>query len=172
MSEWGASVYGDPCHQCGFSWTTGVGGAVTIISSLPSAYAHLLVGATGDEQHPDLDWSVSDYVCHVGDNLRIWAERLAGIAAGASPVVGGYDENDLARARGYSEIPLQAAQWSLSRSVAGWQQAVGLSRRTGMVLIHPVRGEQSLPDVVLANAHDGFHHQWDIDRSLRSAQPG
>ena len=47
----------------------------------------------------------------------------------------------------------------------------GLSRRTGIVLIHPDRGELSLPDVVLANAHDGFHHQWDIDRSLRFAEP-
>lgn len=167
MSEWGASVYGNPCHQCGFSWTAGVGSAVTVISSLPSGYARLLIGATGNEQHPELDWSVSAYVSHVGDNLRIWAERLAGIAAGASPVVGGYDENELARARGYTGIPLQAAQWSLSRSVAGWQQAVGLSRRTGIVLIHPERGELTLPDVVLANAHDGFHHQWDIDRSLR-----
>jgi hypothetical protein len=144
-----------------------VGSAVTVISSLPSGYARLLIGATGNEQHPELDWSVSAYVSHVGDNLRIWAERLAGIAAGASPVVGGYDENELARARGYTGIPLQAAQWSLSRSVAGWQQAVGLSRRTGIVLIHPERGELTLPDVVLANAHDGFHHQWDIDRSLR-----
>jgi hypothetical protein len=171
MSEWGPSVYGNPCHQCGFSWTTGVGGAITIISRLPSGYARLLVGATGHEQHPGLDWSVSAYVSHVGDNLRIWAERLAGIAAGAPPVVGGYDENVLARARGYAAIPLQAAQWSLSRSVAGWQHAVGLSRRTGVVLVHPERGELSLPDVVVANAHDGFHHRWDIDRSLRFTEP-
>jgi hypothetical protein len=50
--------------------------------------------------------------------------------------------------------------------VAGWQQAVGLTRRTGIVLIHPERGGQSLADVVLSNAHDAFHHQRDIERSL------
>ena len=85
----------------------------------------MLVGAIGTERHPDLEWSVSAYVSHVADNLRIWAERLAGIAAGAPPEVGGYDESALARARGYQQIPLQAALWSLSRSVAGWQHAVG-----------------------------------------------
>lgn len=148
-----------------------MGGATALVSRLPSTYARLLDGASGREQHPELDWSVSAYVCHVGDNLRIWAERLAGIAAGASPVVGGYDENALGRARGYPTIPLQAAQWSLTRSVAGWQHAIGRTRRTGIVLVHPDRGEQSLSDVVLTNAHDGFHHHWDIERSLRFAEP-
>ncbi len=141
------------------------------VSRLPSAYARLLDGATGDERHPELEWSVTAYVCHVGDNLRIWAERLAGIAAGASPVVGGYDENALAQARGYTRIPLQAAQWSLTRSVASWQHAVGRTRRTGVVIIHPDRGELTLPDVVLANAHDAFHHHWDIEQTLRVAEP-
>ena len=52
--------------------------------------------------------------------------------------------------------------------MAGWQYAVGQTRRTGIILIHPERGGQSLSDVVLANAHDAFHHRWDIERSLRS----
>jgi hypothetical protein len=171
VSEWGASTYGDPCRQCGYSWAVGVGGATAQVSGLPGTYVLLLEGATGDERHPELSWSVSAYVCHVGDNLRIWGERLAGVAAGASPTVGGYDENALAEARGYDRIPLSAALWSLSRSVAGWQRAVALSRRTGVVLIHPERGELSLSDVVLSNAHDGFHHGWDIERSLRFAPP-
>ena len=111
---------------------------------------------------------MSAYVSHVADNLRIWAERLAGIAAGAPPEVAGYDEKALASARDYQRIPLQAALWSLSRSVAGWQIAVGQTRRTGIVLVHPERGGQSLEDVVLSNAHDAFHHHWDIGRSLRS----
>ena len=29
--------------------------------------------------------SVAEYVCHVGDNLRIWAERLMGVVEGAPP---------------------------------------------------------------------------------------
>ena len=168
MSEWGASVYGDPCEACGFSWTVGVGDAVVLVARVPATYGRDLVGALGTEQHPELDWSVSAYVSHVADNLRIWAERLVGIAAGAPPEVAGYDENALAKARDYQHIPLQAALWSLSRSVAGWQYAVGQTRRTGVILVHPERGGQTLADVVLSNAHDAVHHRWDIDRSLRA----
>ena len=75
------------------------------------------------------------------------------------------------RPAGTKHIPLQAAEWSLSRSVAGWLQAVGQARTHGIVLIHPERGGQSLSDVVLANAHDAFHHRLDIERSLPFTEP-
>jgi hypothetical protein len=166
MSTWGSSVYGDPCRGCGFAWGTIVPEAVTLVADLPGSYADLLVGAEGHERHPDLVWSVAAYTCHVGDNLRIWAERLAGIAAGGPPEVGRYDEHALGEARDYGSIPLPAALWSLGRSVDDWLRAVGRSRPTGVVLIHPDRGGQRLSDVVLANAHDAHHHRWDIERSL------
>jgi hypothetical protein len=140
--------------------------AVALVADLPATYTRALTGATGRERHPDLAWSVTAYVCHVGDNLRIWAERLAGIAAGAPPEVGRYDEGALGEARAYETIPLPSALWSLTRSVADWGRAVEQSRPVGIVLVHPERGGQSLADVVLSNAHDGFHHGWDIERSL------
>ncbi len=140
MSEWGVSIYGEPCRGCGFSWSVTVGDAIVLVADVPGTYARTLVGATGTERHPDLSWSVSSYVSHVADNLRIWAERLAGVAAGASLEVGGYDEDELARARGYDQIPLQAAMWSLARSVAGWQYAVRQTQRTGVVLDPPRAG--------------------------------
>jgi hypothetical protein len=143
--------------------------AITMVVELPATYRDLLEGATGNERHPDLGWSVTEYIVHVGDNLRIWAERLGGVADGAPTEVGAYDENELADARNYEAIPLQSAQWSLSRSVADWKEAVGLSSRAGTVLVHPERGEQSLSDVVHSNAHDGFHHGWDIERTLEAA---
>jgi hypothetical protein len=171
VSEWGTSVYGNPCRGCGFSWATGVDDALSLVSNLPGTYARVLAGASGHERHPELTWSVSAYVCHVGDNLRIWAERLAGIAAGGPPEVGGYDERVLADARNYERIPLPAALWSLSRCVPDWLDEVGRSPRTGIVLIHPERGGQSRTDVILSNAHDAFHHQWDIRRSLHFGDP-
>ena len=171
MSEWAVALYGDPCRGCGYRWTIGNGDAVIMVSEVPATFGRVLAGATGKERHPDLAWSASAYVSHVADNLRIWAERLAGVTAGAPPDVGGYDQDGLAEARGYQHIPLQAAQWSLSRSVAGWLQAVGQARTHGIVLIHPERGGQSLSDVVLANAHDAFHHRLDIERSLPFTEP-
>jgi hypothetical protein len=140
-----------------------------MVMELPATYRDLLEGASGDERHPDLGWSVTEYIAHVGDNLGIWAERLGGVADGAPPEVGAYDENELADARNYEAIPLPSALWSLSRSVVDWREAVGLSSRDGTVLVHPERGEQTLSEVVHSNAHDAFHHGWDIERTLEAA---
>jgi hypothetical protein len=166
VNEWGITLYGDPCRQCGFSWDADLDGATTTVTGIGAAYTSLLVGATGRERHPELAWSVSAYVCHVADNLRIWAERLAGIAAGADRGVAPYDESLLAEARRYGSIPLEAARWSLGTAIVDWAEAVGRSARSGTVLVHPERGEQTLAEVVTANAHDAVHHGWDIARTL------
>ncbi len=167
MNEWGASEYGDPCRECGFAWTTTLREAREAVAGVPAAYARLLDGASGHERHPDLEWSVGEYVCHVADNLRIWAERLMGVTGGGPAEVGGYDERALAEARGYRTIVLRAARWSLDRSVADWQHAVARSDDRGLVLIHPDRGALTLADVAVSNAHDAEHHRWDLERSLR-----
>jgi hypothetical protein len=169
MNEWGISLYGDPCRECGFSWAVDLDGATLAVTGTGAAYAALLRGATGRERHPDLAWSVSAYVCHVADNLRIWAERLAGIASGAGPRVAPYDESLLAEARQYGSIPLEAAMWSLGTAIVDWTEAVGRSARSGPVLVHPERGEQTLAEVVTSNAHDAAHHGWDIARTLTVA---
>jgi hypothetical protein len=171
MNDWGASLYGDPCRSCGYDWSTPVPAAVSSVAAVPAEYGALLSGATGRERHRDLGWSVSDYVCHVADNLRIWAERLMGVVDGAPPLVGGYDEEGLAEARNYRDIPVQAARWSLQRSVDDWLDAVATAPGSGVVLVHPERGELTLADVVASNAHDARHHRWDIERTLLQPLP-
>lgn len=169
-TDWGAAIYGDPCRQCGFGWMIGRPDAVAVVAATPARYAALLGGRTGAERHPDLAWPVVAYVCHVGDNLRIWAERLAGLALGATEPVSPYDEGALARVRAYDDIALPGALWSLGRAVADWQEAVGLVADRGVLLVHPERGEQDLPAVVRSNAHDAYHHGWDIERSVAAAE--
>jgi hypothetical protein len=171
MNDWGASVYGDPCRECGFDWAIAMPDALSRVSDLPFVYRALLADRSGREQHPGLGWSVTGYVSHVADNLRIWAERLMGVVGGALPVVGHYDENELAHARNYREIPLEAALWSLTRSVHDWLTSVEASADSGVVLVHPERGELTRSDVVLANAHDALHHQQDIERTLVDLGP-
>ncbi len=166
MGSWGATVYGQPCRGCGFDWATTSDEARALVAGLPPSYVALLGPATGWERHPDLAWTVAEYVCHVADNLRIWAERLMGVARGGPARVGGYDETALAQARNYPSIPLAAALWSLGRSVTDWLDAVDRADSTGVVLIHPDRGGQTLAEVMASNAHDGVHHRWDIERSL------
>jgi hypothetical protein len=166
VNTWGASTYGDPCRECGFDWATPLDDAVLLVARLPVSFGRLLAGASGDERRPDLAWSVGAYVSHVADNLRIWAERLVGGIDGGPLEVAGYDENELASARRYDTIPLQAAQWSLGRSVEDWLHAVKNSSRSSGIIVHPARGTLSLADVVLSNAHDALHHLRDIETTL------
>jgi hypothetical protein len=166
VSTWGRSVYGDPCRECGFEWSISQDDAVALIHAAPARYADTLVGRDGMERHPDLDWSAGAYVCHVTDNLRIWAERLAGFALGATGQVANYDDDLLARARAYDEVPIQASLWSLQRAAKDWTEAFSLAVDKGVVLLHPERGEQSTLDVARSNAYDVHHHAWDIRRSL------
>jgi hypothetical protein len=169
VRQWGPVLYGNPCHECGFDWNISSQAAIGLVATMPKLYAQILAaaGSDGSERDPDLQWSARAYVCHVGDNLRIWAERLVGISRGAAPAVAPYDEALLGEARVYNGVALAGAIWSLERAAEDWQSAVDEATAAGVVLVHPDRGEQNLLDVVRSNAHDAFHHQWDIQRSLR-----
>jgi len=166
VNDWGKSKYGDPCRECGFSWAMSPQAVIALVTDLPDSYSAMLRGADGSEQHPDLAWSVRAYVWHVADNLRIGAERLMGVVRGAPSRIPAYDENLLAKARRYEEMALEAALWSLTRSVRDWREAVKQADRKQVTLLHPERGVLTTAEAALFNAHDAFHHGWDIQRSL------
>jgi hypothetical protein len=172
VSDWGPSTYGNPCRECGFDWTVSRGEVVALVADVPVSWASVLAGATGDERYPDVPWSVTEYVCHVGDNLRIWAERLMGVTDEGPLLVASYDENRLAEVRAYRSVPLRSATWSLGGAVKDWLGAVGQSRPGDAVLIHPDRGALTLDDVVLSNGHDALHHRWDIERAIGWSRSG
>jgi hypothetical protein len=138
------------------------------VARIAERYADLLAGTDGRARHPDLQWDAGGYVCHVTDNLRIWAERLAGAACGGGTAVPGYDADLLGRARGYNLVPVEGALWSLRRAGQNWVDALALAEPSDVVLRHAGRGEQRVADVISNNAHDAFHHGWDIQRSLGS----
>lgn len=167
MSSWGAATYGDPCRECGFDWSIAQGSAAAgIVAETPTRYAELLAGTDGRQQHPDLSWSAGSYVCHVGDNLRIWAERLAAMARGASGSVAPYDQDLLAQARQYQAVPVEGALWPLRRAVSDWSEAVALAAQHNVVLHHAEQGQLTVLDVARSNAHDAHHHRRDIERSI------
>jgi hypothetical protein len=109
---------------------------------------------------------VGAYVCHVGDNLHIWAQWLAGAALAGEASVPGYEERLLGDARFYSRVPVGGALWQLRQATHPWYEAVTVARAHNVVLAHESRGPQSVDDVVRSNAHDAFHHGWDIRRIL------
>lgn len=165
MSQWGPDTYGEPCRECGFSWSLDVSDAKAVIAGLPAQLADLLKDASGAERHPGLVWAVTAYVAHIGDNLRIWAERVAGITLGGSMAVASYDENLLATARAYQSLSLAGALWSLERATSDWLHAISMAA-PDLAMIHPQRGEVRVGDIVISNTHDAVHHVWDVRRSL------
>jgi hypothetical protein len=166
VSEWGRRTFGDPCRECGFSWALDRDEAVARLAGVPPRYREALAGSDGRARLPELAWSAGAYVCHVADNLRIWAERLAGAALGSTRPVALYDEDRLAAARSYGDVAVEGALWSLERAVDEWLVAAEMATETGAALTHAERGEIGLDDVVLTNLHDAVHHEWDIRRTV------
>jgi len=167
MSSWATTTYGDPCRECGYDWSIDLDGAAAIVAAISAQYGELLAGGDGAQRHPNLSWPARAYVAHVADNLRIWAERLVAAALGASARVTPYDENLLATARGYDTLPIEGALWSLARAAVEWNEALRMAAEVDVILVHPDRGEQTVLDVARSNAHDAFHHRWDIERSIQ-----
>lgn len=165
---WGSQLYGNPCQECRFDWELSAADAIILVQQLPELYAVRLDGATGEETCPDLAWSVSAYVSHVADNLRIWSERLAGARISGESRVAGYDQDLLGVARRYDAINLRAALWSLDWAVQEWSDSIRVALFAGTELHHSDRGRQSVEDVVRNNAHDAIHHLWDIGRIINA----
>jgi hypothetical protein len=169
VEQWGAALYGNPCRECGFGWELTPEQAIASVREVPGAYAARLAGATGRERHPDLAWTAAAYVCHVTDNLRTWAERLAGGYLAADLAIAGYDPDLLSQARRYDEVSLAGALWSLRWAAIAWSEAAETALAAGLVLQHATRGAQRAEDVARNNAHDARHHLWDIARIVAQA---
>ncbi|MCZ3386824.1 MAG: hypothetical protein LH630_07620 [Actinomycetia bacterium] len=162
MSAWWVEAFGDPCRSCDYNWSVSLDAAMARVSDSPERYRILLHDHSGRERLPELSWSAKGYVFHVADNLRIWAERLTAASAGATDPITEYDDNLLARARAYEQLPIGAAIWSLHKAVDCWKESVVVADETAVVLNHPRRGALSVLDVVRSNCHDVVHHEWDI----------
>jgi hypothetical protein len=162
MNEFLRVAYGDPCRECGFEWSVGPATCDAIVSGAPARFNSLLAGQDGSKAHPSLHWNAAAYVVHVADVLRIWSDRIAAVALGASDPVVPYDEDRLGDARGYVRLPLPGALWSLRRAVGDWQAAEQLAETAAVTLAHPEQGPLPLDDVRRIMAHEIEHHVADL----------
>ena len=167
VDQWGAALYGEPCRQCAFTWSDGLAATISLMRDIPDSIDELVKGATGTERLPDLGWNVSGYIAHMTDNTLIWSERLIAVARGADARVVPYDPDLLAESRRYNEVALEGARWSLRIAVGAWLDAVAEAKLAEVVVRHSERGAMDLFDVVASNAHDAYHHRWDIARILQ-----
>jgi hypothetical protein len=60
MELWGASLFGQPCGECGFDWSLDPDEAVTIVADGPAAVQSLVSG----RRRASRDWRL------VGDGIR------------------------------------------------------------------------------------------------------
>lgn len=171
MELWGAALYGDPCHECEFDWSLSPIDAIAFIEELPDRLAEATAGATGEERGPAGGWSVKEYVSHVGDNLRAWAERVQGARLAGDQAIAGYDPDSLANARNYATIPLPAALWSAGISAREWAPVLQQALVERVELHHATRGVQRAEDIARNNCHDAYHHLWDIRRLRALSNP-
>lgn len=168
MSDWGSNKYGDPCRECGFVWTISLAEAVALLASIPARFREALGDHDASARHPDLTWSAGAYVAHVGDNLHIFAERIAALDLGAYGDTVPYDPDQLAEARQYEHIPILGALWSLDHAVADIIEAVEHSEGKEITMIIDDRGPQNLTDILRTTTHDAWHHVWDVQRTLET----
>ena len=139
---------------------------MAVIADAPAEVERRIGMVRGDERHAAGGWSVAEYVSHLGDNLRNWAERVQAARLGGVHEVAGYDPDELARVRGYAAIPIQVAAWSLRISCELWVPVMRAALEDRVVLQHATRGEQRAEDIARNNSHDLFHHLWDLDQIL------
>jgi hypothetical protein len=162
VNEFLRAVYGDPCRTCGFEWSVEPASCVAIVSDAPARFTSVLAGHDGRSTHATLRWNATAYVVHVADVLRIWSDRIAAVALGASDPVVPYDEDRLGDARGYVSLPLLGALWSLGRAVGDWEAAEQLAESAAVILAHPEQGSVPLDDVRRIMAHEIEHHVADV----------
>lgn len=166
VSAWGRATFGDPCRECGYAWPEDLQAMIEVVRRTPNDMRGAIADSDGQARHPDLAWDARSYVCHVVDNLRIWAERLVGATYVAGLRLRAYDGDALAQARAYEAVPVEAALWSLTNAVDAWIMAVDAARAANIALLHPDRGRLHLIDVASTNAHDAHHHVFDVRRSV------
>jgi hypothetical protein len=166
-NEWWISEYGDPCRECGFEWSQSPESAIAAVEALPNRFDALLDGRTGTELAPGATWSAKAYVFHVADNLRIFAERLEGVFAGAPTTLAAYDQDQLAAARDYEAMSLQSALWSVRTATTSWAAAARESLTRPTTYLHAERGELTAAEITRGPAHDAVHHLWDVRRAVQ-----
>lgn len=166
---WGAALYGEPCRECGYVWDRTPEEAVRVVAEVPGRFAAALVTAPDPLRHPGLGWSTAAYVRHVADNLETWTYRLDAARVDGRTATGGYDPDELGRARDYAHATVGASLLALRRAVLGWVDSVSAALAEGVVLDHATRGPQRAEDVARNNAHDALHHLHDVRRVVEAA---
>lgn len=163
------SIGGDPdrpaCNECGQPWRPEVADARAAVAAAPAAYRALLESGDPYRVADGLTWHGAAYTWHAADVCRAWAERIAGFVGEPERGLAGFDQDELAAARGYLDMSAIAAVWALEASA---ELLLGLADDTVVEqrFDHPEWGAGSFGDALRWVAHDLVHHEADVQRSV------
>ncbi|XAS69878.1 DinB family protein (plasmid) [Micrococcaceae bacterium Sec5.7] len=166
---WGQRTFGSPCRECEYTWDRTFDTIVTSIGAYPDAVDQQARLLEGQWRFDPQAWSATEYVCHVADSLRTWAERMAGVVATGTTDVDSFSPDALAIARRYGASTLAGALWALRKASQEWVESFSSVSDPHSILIHRVRGPQSVLEIARGNEHDALHHLWDL-RRIQEAQ--
>lgn len=148
-----------------FDFGVGVDEARRLIDGCPARIARILEGRNAARKPSPDTWSPAGYVWHLADAIRAWGERLIGIGRDPAFRIVPFDQDELARVRGYDRLSPIVGLWALGRAVEDLDRALDeVDVRTP--LEHPEFGAGTVADVVRWIAHEAHHHELDVRRGI------
>ena len=157
------------CPECAFDWDQSefedlVGQCVWGVAVFGECISRL--GDPSVAVEPGL-WSASRYVWHTVDVLRFGTERLWTLSVDPSFGVPSWDENLMAERRSYDQLSPFVGLLAMISAVETWRTAA-LEAPRDVATPHPEAGTIDAFDLVQRNAHEVWHHLWDVQRGLPS----
>jgi len=162
----GAAAPRGLCAECGFDWDERdfeglVGHCIHGVALFGEVLSHIDPSQPVD---PGL-WSASRYVWHTVDVLRFGTERLWTLSADPAFGVPAWDENVMADVRSYDQLSPVVGLIALIAAAHSWRTAA-MEAPHEEHTPHPEAGAICAFDVVQRNAHEVWHHLWDVQRGL------
>jgi hypothetical protein len=100
--------------------------------------------------------------------LRFGTERLWTLSVDPSFGVPSWDENLMAERRSYDQLSPFVGLLAMISAVETWRTAA-LEAPRDVSTPHPEAGTIDAFDLVQRNAHEVWHHLWDVQRGLPPA---
>ena len=110
-------------------------------------------------------WSASRYVWHTVDVLRFGAERFWTLSVDPAFGVPAWDENTMAEHRAYDQLSPFVGLVAMISAAETWRTAA-LEAPRDVATPHPEAGSIDAFALVQRNAHEVWHHLWDVQRGL------
>jgi len=156
------------CDECGFDWETPLIEEIRVIGRFPDRVSRLAEGA-GDklyERPAPETWSPNEYVWHLVDSFRVFAEWLHMTRTLDHPIHTTFDADQMAELRSYADRPAETGIWALHHAIALFIQEAAIAEPERQVTYKGWREDVTAGEVIGFAAHEVVHHTLDLARAL------